>query len=186
MRHLAIFASGNGTNAEALFQYFAQRSDIRISLVVSNRQKAFVCQRAENHKIPLFLITRTTSTSELLQRLEAAGIDFIVLAGYLALIPPELIRRYPKQIINLHPALLPQFGGKGMYGDKVHAAVLASEAERSGITVHFVDDTYDTGQIVFQASCGIEPFDTPSTLAERIHQLEHRYLPLVVDLLCSK
>jgi len=183
MKNIAIFASGNGTNAQALIDYFSSRSTARIALLVSNRTNAYAIERAKAHKIPTERISSKTPPQEVIERLHSYRIDWIVLAGYLALIPKELIAEYPHSIINLHPALLPKFGGKGMHGEHVHQAVLAAHETRSGITIHYVNEQYDSGAIIFQASCPVFSDDTPDTLAARIHPIEHCYLPIITDLL---
>lgn len=185
MKNIAIFASGNGTNAQAILDHLSGASYARVAVIIVNKPEAYVIHRAQQYNIPTALISRKTTPSALLNILEDYSIDFIVLAGYLALIPPEITQRYTRQIINLHPALLPNFGGKGMFGEHVHKAVLATRASYSGITIHYVDEKYDTGAPILQASCPVLPNDTPDSLAERIHCLEHRYLPFVIDLLLN-
>lgn len=186
MENIAIFASGNGTNAQALMDYFSTHSSARIALLVSNKSQAYALKRAQMQNIPTALISRTTPTGDLITTLHAHNVRWIILAGYLALIPSELITIFSRHIINLHPALLPKYGGKGMYGDHVHKAVLAAGETRSGITIHYVNEQYDSGAIIFQASSPVLTEDTPDTLAARIHLLEHRYLPLITDLLISR
>lgn len=186
MNHIAIFASGNGSNAQALIEYFAKRTTARIELLVSNKPKAYALERAKKHDIATVLISHETPCSELIQVLHTHRIDWIILAGYLALVPAELISEFPNRIINLHPALLPKYGGKGMHGEHVHEVVLAAHEKHSGITIHYVNEQYDSGAIIFQASCPVYSEDTPDTLAARIHPLEHRYLPIIADLLCGR
>ncbi len=186
MNNIAIFASGNGTNAQALIEYFATRSTARIALLISNKPQAYALERAKRHNITTILINSKTPCSELIETLHSHRIDWIILAGYLALVPTELTAEFPNRIINIHPALLPKYGGKGMYGEHVHKAVLAAHEIRSGITIHFVNEHYDSGTIIFQASCPVYSEDTPDTLAARIHPLEHHYLPIIEDLLCSR
>ncbi len=185
MKNITIFASGNGTNAQAIIDHLAQQAYARVALIVVNKPEAYVIQRAKKHNIPVELISRKDSPAELLELLARYATDFIVLAGYLALIPSQVVATYSHRIINLHPALLPKFGGKGMFGEHVHTAVLAAHEKVSGITIHYVDEQYDTGFPILQASCPVNPQDTPQTLAERIHLLEHRYLPFVLNLLLN-
>ncbi len=181
--HLAIFASGAGSNALKLMEYFHNHPRIKITLLVSNKPGAGALHHAANHGINSLIIEkeRFFSGDTYLPELQSAGIDFIVLAGFLWKIPPALIKAYPQRIVNLHPALLPKYGGKGMYGKHVHEKVLASGDEESGITIHFVDEQYDHGATIFQAICPVEKDDTPETLAAKIHQLEHKHLPAVVE-----
>ncbi len=186
MENIAIFASGNGTNAQALMDYFSTHSSARIALLVSNKSQAYALKRAQMQNIPTKIINRTTTAGDLITTLHAHHVQWIILAGYLALIPSELITVFSRRIINLHPALLPKYGGKGMYGDHVHKAVLAAGETHSGITIHYVNEQYDSGAIIFQASCPVLTEDTPDTLAARIHLLEHQYLPLITDLLISR
>jgi len=155
---------------------------VRFALVVSNKPDAGVLKIAEANNIPALIIEKEKffRGNAYVDELKAAGIDFIVLAGFLWKLPSSLIKAYPKKIINIHPALLPKYGGKGMYGHFVHEAVIAAREKESGITVHYVDDHYDNGDIIFQAKCEVEETDTPETLAKKIQALEHRYFPVVV------
>ncbi len=180
MKRIAIFASGNGTNAERLFSRFENEKNAEIALLLSDQPTAFALQRAKNHGVPALYIPRGRNfTSETLRALEQNSIDFIVLAGFLWKVPSEIVARYPHRIINLHPALLPKYGGKGFYGDAVHQAVIAAHETLSGITIHYIDQEYDKGEIIFQATCPVLPNDTPESLAARIHALEHEHLPEV-------
>ncbi len=186
---IAILASGSGTNAENIIKYFAGNPGISIQLILSNKKDAFVLTRAENHNIPAMVFDRTDfyETGLVLDRLKSEGIDFIVLAGFLWLIPIDIIRAYPGKIVNIHPALLPKYGGKGMYGSHVHEAVIENKEKESGISIHFVNEKYDEGAIIFQARCRVLPDDTPDSLAERIHQLEYKHYPEVIkELLTSQ
>ena len=181
--NVAIFASGSGTNAQNLIKYFRNHSTIHISLIVSNRSDAYVLKRAENENVPHVVLSgkdwdENGNASRVLQNYH---IDFIVLAGYLRLLPYWLIHQYPKKIVNIHPALLPNYGGKGMFGEHVHRAVIASGDKHSGITIHFVNEDYDKGDIIFRTQCPVLPSDTPETLAARIHQLEYEHYPKVVE-----
>ena len=181
--HIAVFASGAGSNALRLMEHFANHPVIKISLLVSNKAGAGALHHASNHGISTLIIEkeRFFRGDTYLPELESAGIDFIVLAGFLWKIPPALIQAYPQRMVNLHPALLPKYGGKGMYGKHVHEAVIASGDEESGITIHFVDEQYDHGATIFQAMCPVATGETPDTLAAKIHQLEHKHLPAVVE-----
>jgi phosphoribosylglycinamide formyltransferase 1 len=183
MKNIAIFASGSGTNAENIIKYFSNKKNGRVNLVLSNRRDALVIKRAETFNVPAVIFDRDDFyvTGKVLRILSQYGIDFIVLAGFLWLVPDEIIRAYPARIVNIHPALLPFYGGKGMYGDAVHRAVIDGGSSESGITIHYVNSHYDSGDIIFQAKCSVEPGDTPETLAEKIHQLEYRYYPVVIE-----
>ncbi len=180
---IAIFASGSGTNAENLIRYFKDHDCIDVVLLVSNNPKAYALQRAEKEQVPSVVMDKSFRTSEerVMQLLEQFEIDFIVLAGYMLLIPGWLTRRFENRIVNIHPALLPRFGGKGMYGDHVHNAVIQAGEKKSGITIHYVNDQYDKGDIIFQAECPVFPDDTPESLAAKIHALEYRHFPVVVE-----
>jgi len=183
MNRLAIFASGNGSNAERIALYFKDHPDISVRLVLCNNEQAFVLERARKLHIPTVTFNRTDfyQSGFLLDILSVQGIDFIVLAGFLWLLPGYLLKSYPNRIVNIHPALLPDFGGKGMYGSRVHEAVLAAGKTRSGITIHYVNEQYDDGEVIFQASCPVNPGDTPDDLASRIHQLEYAHYPRVIE-----
>jgi phosphoribosylglycinamide formyltransferase-1 len=182
-RKIAIFASGSGTNAQKIIEYFAGHSSIAVSMILSNKKDAYVLVRAEQFNIPSVVFDRQTfnETDEILRVLQKNEIDFIVLAGFLWLIPIYLIRSFPRRIINIHPALLPKYGGKGMYGVYVHQAVLDSGDKESGISIHYVNEAYDEGAIIFQAKCEVQPDDTPESLAQRIHQLEYKHYPEVIE-----
>lgn len=186
--HIAIFASGAGSNAQQIIDHFKNSDHIIISLVVCNKPGAGVLSIAEKENIPSLLIDKEKffRGNGYTDELKQAGIDFIVLAGFLWKIPDALIQAYPGKIINIHPALLPNYGGKGMYGNFVHEAVIAAGEKESGITIHYVDGHYDNGDVIFQARCAISANDTPATLANRIHQLEHEYYPQVIENLLSK
>lgn len=186
---IAIFGSGSGTNAENIMQYFNGNLSIEVALVLSNKADAYILERARLHHIPSAVFTKTdfNNTVELLSLLKEYEVDFIVLAGFLLQIPVDLIHAYPNKIINIHPALLPKYGGKGMYGDRVHEAVIASGDKFSGITIHYIDEHYDSGSIIFQAKCDVLTTDTPNDLATRIHALEYKYFPKVIeDTICKE
>ncbi|MBN2521343.1 MAG: phosphoribosylglycinamide formyltransferase, partial [Bacteroidales bacterium] len=171
MKNIAIFASGSGSNAEKIFEYSKLNNAYKVSLLLSNKKDAFVIQRANNHNIPVILFNRDTlyNTNDLLVILSEFKIDLIVLAGFLWLMPKYLINAFPNKIVNIHPALLPKYGGKGMYGMKVHEEVILNKEMQSGITIHYVNEKYDDGAIIFQKSCKVERNDTPETLAQKIH-----------------
>lgn len=180
---IAVFGSGSGTNAENIIQYFECNPSIEVTLVLSNKADAYILERARLHHIPSVVCTKTDFNNAvvLLSLLKEHEVDFIVLAGFLLQIPVGLIHAYPNKIINIHPALLPKYGGKGMYGDRVHEAVIASGDKFSGITIHYIDEHYDSGSIIFQAKCEVLPTDTPLDLAARIHTLEYKYFPKVIE-----
>lgn len=185
---IAIFASGTGSNAQKIIQHFAGSAATTIALIVSNKAGAGVLAIANKEGIPSLLIEkdRFFNGDNYLPPLHEHKIDFIVLAGFLWKMPVPLINAYSKKIINIHPALLPKYGGKGMYGDKVHEAVLAANENESGISVHFVDELYDHGEIIFQATCKVADNDTASTLAQKIHVLEHAHYPKVIAEILQK
>jgi phosphoribosylglycinamide formyltransferase-1 len=180
---IAVFASGTGSNAQKLIEYFRDSPIAMVALVVCNKPGAGVLAIAEKEGIPTLLIEKETffRGDAYLPRLKEAGVGFIVLAGFLWKIPQALIDAYPKRIVNIHPALLPKFGGKGMYGQYVHEAVLQAGEMETGITIHYVDEHYDNGDIIFQTACPILEGDTPESIANRIHQLEHLHYPKVVE-----
>lgn len=182
-KKIAIFASGAGSNAKKIIEYFEGHDQICVRLIVCNKPEAGVLQIAADAHIPVLLIEREKffSGNGYVNELKAAGIDFIVLAGFLWKIPQILINVYRNKIINIHPALLPRFGGKGMYGSKVHEAVIAAGEKESGITIHYVDEHYDNGDVIFQATCPVSADDTPDTLAQKIHKLEHENFARVVE-----
>lgn len=181
--HVAIFASGAGSNAQKIIDTFRDNKRIKISLVVCNNPQAGVIAIANKENIPSLLIQKKRFYEEdaYLPELQQHKIDFIVLAGFLWKVPSTLIKDYPDKIVNIHPALLPRYGGKGMYGAKVHEAVIAAKEKESGITIHYVDEIYDHGSIIHQAICTIDENDTPASLAEKIHRLEHQHYPEVIS-----
>ena len=182
VKNIAIFASGSGSNAVNIYNYFKNFSDVAVVLFVTNNENAYVVKRVENLDIPLFVFTKNglENFSELQSVLEKSKIDFVVLAGFLLKIPEKMVELYPDKIINIHPALLPKYGGKGMYGDRVHKAVLENKESESGITIHFVNNNYDEGKIIFQSKCAVEKEDTPESLANKIHALEKEYFPKII------
>ena len=185
---IAVFASGSGTNAENLIKHFSTHPSIEVALVVTNNPDAYVLKRAEDAGVPAVVMDKEYRISQdsVMKLLEKHGIGFIVLAGYLLLIPSWLVRQFPEKIVNIHPALLPRYGGKGMYGDHVHRAVIESGDKESGITIHYVNEQYDQGDIIFQARCPVFDEDTPETLAKRIHELEYLHFPVVIEKLIAQ
>ena len=188
MKRLAIFASGSGSNAENIHNYFAKRDDVEIVLILTNNSNAYVIERAKNLNIPCEVFTRDQfkNTNEIVDKLLAVHVDLVVLAGFLWLIPANLIEAFPNKIVNIHPALLPAYGGKGMYGDKVHQAVIENEEPVSGITIHYVNEKYDEGESIFQIATEITKGDTPDSLAQKIHQLEYEHFPRVIERILDK
>ena len=182
MKQLAIFASGNGSNAEAIVHYFRSTAEAEVAVILTNKAEAGVRERAKRLGIPCYHFTSAEMREGVkpLSLLREQGIDLIILAGYLCLVTPPYIMEYPDRIINIHPALLPAYGGKGMYGDHVHRAVLEAREQVSGITIHLVNERYDEGRHLLQATCPVLEGDTPETLASRIHELEHRFLPTTI------
>jgi phosphoribosylglycinamide formyltransferase 1 len=180
---IAIFASGSGSNAERIIEYFRSHPRIRVSLILTNNPKAGVLERASRLGVPAHVFNRNDfyQTDEVLQVLEVHRISFIVLAGFLWLMPLNLVQAFPNRIVNIHPALLPRYGGKGMYGMKVHEAIVQAGEKESGITIHYVNEHYDEGQIVFQATCALTPDDSPEDVAHKVQALEHQYFPTVIE-----
>ena len=181
MKKIVILASGSGTNAENLIKFFNNHPYICIDSVWTNNPDALVLERADRLNIEAHVFTKNelAATDKLLNEFKKREIVLIVLAGFLLLIPPKFVREF--KIINIHPALLPAYGGKGMYGSHVHQAIIANKESESGITIHLVDEVYDHGKILFQAKCGIDSQDTPETLAAKIHLLEMEYFPLAIE-----
>ncbi len=188
MKKIAIFASGSGTNAENIIKYFSNRKSAKVTLILSNRREAYVLKRAAEHNIKsiFFDYNEFNTSDKVLDDLIKNDIDFLVLAGFLWLVPEKILNVFEGRIINIHPALLPKYGGKGMYGDKVHKAVIENHESESGITIHYVNNSYDEGNLIFQTRCKVEPADTPETLAARIHLLEYKYFPEIIEDLILK
>lgn len=182
MIRLAIFASGEGTNAQSFIDFFKSKAGIAITLVVSNNPSAPVLQRAAKVGIEQLVIEREGfyKSGKYVEKIKEKA-DFIVLAGFMWKVPENLIRAFSGKMVNIHPALLPKYGGKGMYGMHVHEAVIANKEKESGITIHFVNENYDEGRIIYQVSCEVKPNDTPVELANRIHGLEHNHYPATVE-----
>jgi len=183
MRNIAIFASGAGTNAENIIKYFSNGNKAKVTLVLSNKPGASVAERAARLGTETFFFDyyQFYKTHEVFSILQRKNTDLVVLAGFLWLVPPAIIDEYKGRIVNIHPALLPDFGGKGMYGDKVHSAVIESGKTESGITIHYVNEQYDSGDIIFQARCPVMPGDTADSLASRVHALEYEHYPRVIE-----
>jgi phosphoribosylglycinamide formyltransferase-1 len=188
MRNIAIFASGSGTNAENIIKYFSTKNSAKVQLVLSNRRHAMVLKRAENLKVESVFFERDEfySSGKILDYLLNHKIDFIVLAGFLWLVPENIIDAYSGRIINIHPALLPAYGGKGMYGEAVHKAVIENRDAESGITIHYVNRLYDEGDIIFQARCGVDPEDNHESLAKKVHALEYEHFPGIIEEIVNK
>ena len=183
MKRITILASGSGTNAENIISYFDKKNDVEVNLVMSNNKNAYVHERAKKMGIPSLTFSREdlNFNNRVIDILHQNQTELIVLAGFLWLIPESIIRAYPGRILNIHPALLPSYGGKGMYGQRVHEAVIANKEKKSGITIHLVNEEYDSGDIIFQAECPVYEEDTPDNLASRIHQLEYKHFPVVIE-----
>lgn len=186
-KNIAIFASGSGSNAENIIRYFQGNDSVQVSLILSNKSDAYVLERAHRLKVPSYVFPKEDwlAGDEILAVLQEHRIDFVVLAGFLIRVPDLLLYAYPNKIINIHPALLPKFGGKGMYGDCVHEAVVAAGEKESGITIHYINERYDEGNTIFQATCPVLPEDTPEEVAKKVHALEYKYFPLVIEQVVS-
>jgi phosphoribosylglycinamide formyltransferase-1 len=187
-KRIAIFASGSGSNAQKIMEHFKYHADAEVCLVLSNNADAFVLQRADSFEIPSHVFDRQEfyQTDEILDLLKRMGIDLIVLAGFLWLIPQNLLQAFPNRIINIHPSLLPKFGGKGMYGDHVHRAVLSNKEQEGGITIHYINENYDEGEYIFQGKYKIEPDDNLEMLKFKGQQLEHQHFPRVIESIVKK
>lgn len=182
-KNIAIFASGNGTNAENIIRYFKEKKTADVCLVLTNRRQAFVLERAGRLGVPAVWVPKEEwlDGERVLDLLAQHGADFVVLAGFLLRVPDRVLHVYAHRMINIHPSLLPKFGGKGMYGDRVHEAVLAAGEHESGITIHYTSEQYDEGAVICQHTCSVLPGDTPDTLAQRVHALEYEYYPKVIE-----
>jgi phosphoribosylglycinamide formyltransferase-1 len=187
-KRIAIFASGSGTNAENIIKYFSGSSRISCSLVLCNKPGAKVLDRADRLGVPTMVFNREDfyKSNLVVDRLLQEKIDLVVLAGFLWLVPKNLLHAFSGRMINIHPALLPKYGGKGMYGMKVHEEVRASGDNETGITIHYVNEKYDEGKTIFQAKCKVETEDTPESIAQKVHTLEYRYYPEVIEKLLSQ
>ncbi|QNL47683.1 phosphoribosylglycinamide formyltransferase [Olivibacter sp. SDN3] len=187
-KRIAIFASGSGSNAQKIMEHFKYSQDAEVSLILTNNPDAYVLQRADNFEVPSHVFDRHDfyETDEVINLLKRMEIDLIVLAGFLWLVPATLLEAYPNKIINIHPALLPAYGGKGMYGDRVHKAVLANKESESGITIHFVNECFDEGEIIYQARFKIEEGDNLEMIKFKGQQLEHQHFPKIVEALLKR
>jgi phosphoribosylglycinamide formyltransferase-1 len=183
MKNIAIFASGSGSNAENIANYFADSDYAQVSVIVANNPNAYVLERAKKLGIESITVTKSQfmEADTLIAELKERNIDFIVLAGFLLLVPQKYIDAYPGRIVNIHPALLPKHGGKGMYGSHVHESVVAAGDTESGITIHLIDGNYDKGTTFFQATCPVLPTDTPDDVAQKVHALEYEHFPHVIE-----
>lgn len=188
MKKVAIFASGSGSNAENIINYFENDTENVVKIVFCNKPNAYVLERAKRLNVPTFVFGREDfyHSDMVLNELKRLDIDMIVLAGFLWKVPDAIIEAYRERVVNIHPALLPSYGGKGMYGMKVHESVIAAGEKESGITIHYVNDHYDEGATIFQARCEITPEDTPDTLAEKVHALEYEHFPRVIKEVLEK
>jgi phosphoribosylglycinamide formyltransferase 1 len=181
VKRIAIFASGSGTNAQNIIKYFSDNERVIIDSLWTNNPNAYALERARNLGTETFIFTKDefVNTSKVVEELKKRNVNLIVLAGFLWLIPINLIQNF--KIINIHPALLPKYGGKGMYGIKVHQAVVDNKDNESGISIHFVNEKYDDGEIIFQTKCTVLPSDTPEDVAIKVHELEYKYFPEVIE-----
>ncbi|QEC51058.1 phosphoribosylglycinamide formyltransferase [Anseongella ginsenosidimutans] len=187
-KRIAIFASGSGSNAQKIIEHFKDSSEAEVTIILSNRPDAYVLERADNHEIPTHVFDReefyhSARVVTLLQNLE---IDLVVLAGFLWLIPQNMLEAFPGRIVNIHPALLPKYGGQGMYGDRVHKAIMSAGERESGITIHYVDEVYDAGDVIYQAHFKIEPNDNLDMIKYKGQQLEHLHYPRIIENLLKK
>ena len=181
--HIAVFASGNGTNAENIFRHFAEHPQITVSCLLCNKAGAGVLARADRHHIPSMVFDREAwrAPSGIINYLQTTQVDLIVLAGFLWLVPPALLEAFPERVINIHPALLPKYGGKGMYGMRVHEAVVAAQEHETGITIHYVNEQYDEGAVIMQQKVSLTPADSPELVAQKVHELEYAFFPQVIE-----
>ncbi len=183
IKNIVIFASGSGSNAENIIDFMKKNKiSVNFPIIITNKEKAYIHKRAEKLGIPTKTINKEelTNGNSLLNTLKEYKADYIVLAGYLLKIPTEIVKAYPNKIINIHPALLPKYGGKGMYGDNVHKAVKEANEKETGITIHYVNENYDEGNIIFQSKCEVLPTDTFQDIAQKVHQLEYKYFPKII------
>ena len=188
MNNIAIFASGSGSNAQAIIEHFLAKEKKPVKLILSNKADAYVLERAKKLDIKSIVFNKEQfyNSDTIINTLENEKIELIVLAGFLWLIPDNILKKFSNRIINIHPALLPKFGGKGMYGMKVHEAVVANKETQSGITIHYVNEEYDRGEIIFQAKCTVTPNDTAEMVAQKIHELEYTHFPRIVEQIASQ
>ena len=182
MIKIAIFASGSGSNAERIVEFFSSNDEVEVSLILTNNPVAGVIERAQRLDIPVVIFNKKvfSKTDKIVEMLQLQGIDWVILAGFLWLVPTNLIKAFENRMINIHPALLPKYGGKGMWGHHVHEAVVANKEKQTGITIHYVNEHYDEGKVIFQAICEVIENDTPENVAAKIHELEYQYFPEVI------
>ena len=182
-KKLAIFASGSGSNTKNICNYFAESSDIKVVLICTNRQDALVVKRANKLNIPVYIFSKSELNNfvDLHKKLQNIEVDVIILAGFLLKLPAIMVDSYPNRIINIHPSLLPKYGGKGMYGSNIHRAVIKNKELESGISIHFVNQNYDEGKIILQKKCSISANESVETLRHKIHKLEHNYFPVAIE-----
>lgn len=187
-KKIAIFASGSGSNAQKIMEYFRHHPDIEVAIVLTNNPDAYVLQRADNFEVPTHIFDRTSfyESQEIVDILKNLEVDTLVLAGFLWLVPSSLLKAFPDKIINIHPALLPLYGGKGMYGDRVHQAVKAAGVDETGITIHKVNEIFDAGEVIFQTRVKIDPEDSLDVIRFKVQQLEHQYYPKVIEQFINK
>ena len=187
-KRIAIFASGSGSNAQKIMEHFKKHTDAEVAIVLTNNPEAYVLQRADNFEIPTHIFDKHEfyETDNVVDLLKNLNIDLLVLAGFLWLVPDTILANYPKRIINIHPALLPKYGGKGMYGDRVHKEVLANGDEESGISIHYVNEDFDSGEIIYQARFKIEKNDDLELIKFKGQQLEHQYFPKIIEQVLKK
>jgi len=183
LKKLAIFASGSGSNAENICNYFAESSDIEVVLICTNKRDAFIVKRANKLTVPVYIFTKYELDNfvDLHKKLQSIGVDIVILAGFLLKIPTVMVNCYPNRIINIHPSLLPKYGGKGMYGRNIHKAVIENKETESGISIHFVNQNYDEGKIILQEKCAISTNETVETLIQKIHKLEQNFFPGAIE-----
>lgn len=187
MKKIVLFASGSGSNAENIILHFKQSQQAEVVAVFCNNPKAMVIQRAENNNVPVVVFSKEELSGEsVLLKLHAFHPDLIVLAGFLLQFPLNIIQAYPDKIINIHPALLPKYGGKGMYGMNVHRAIIENKEAETGISIHYIDEHYDKGDIIFQQSIALSGTETPEEIAQKVHELEHEHFPKVIKQLLAK
>lgn len=187
-KRIAIFASGSGSNAQKIMEHFKKHTDAEVAIVLTNNPEAYVLQRADNFEIPTHIFHKHEfyQTDDVVDLLKNLGINLVVLAGFLWLIPENVLKAFPKRIVNIHPALLPKYGGKGMYGDRVHKEVLANGDEESGISIHYVNEEFDSGEIIYQARFKIEKNDDLEMVKFKGQQLEHQYFPKIIEQVLKK
>jgi len=187
-KKLAVFASGSGSNAENICNYFADSSDIEVVLICTNKRDSFIVKRANKLNIPVYIFSKSELNNfvDLHKKLQNTEVDIIILAGFLLKIPTIMVDSYPNRIINIHPSLLPKYGGKGMYGSNIHKTVIENKENESGISIHFVNQNYDEGDIILQEKCFISSNETVETLIQKIHKLEYNYFPVAIEKIVKK